>query len=76
MIVGDVFLSSGVCCSMRDFGIPRKHQTGEGSMYLIFCLKLAGKYLANVCGVDSSFGREENEKNLKFFNLFPNSEVV
>jgi hypothetical protein len=46
------------------------------SMCLIFCLKLADEYLANFCNVDSSFGREENEKNLKFLNLFPNSKVV
>lgn len=45
-------------------------------MFLIFCLKLADKYFANFHDVDSSFGREENEKNLKFFNLFPNSKVV
>lgn len=38
-------------------------------MCLTFCLKLADKYLANFCNVDSSFGREENEKNLKFVNL-------
>jgi hypothetical protein len=48
----------------------------EGSMCLIFCLKLGDKYLANFCNVDSSFGREENEKNLKFLNVFPNSNVV
>jgi hypothetical protein len=46
-----------------------------GSMCLIFCLKLADKYLANYCNVDS-FGREENEKNLKFLNLFPNPKVA
>jgi len=47
-----------------------------GSMCLIFCLKLADKYLENFYNVDISFGREENDKNLKFFNLFPNSNVV
>jgi len=46
------------------------------SMCLTLCLKIADIYPANFCNVDSSFGREENEKNLKFFNLFPNSKVL
>jgi len=45
-------------------------------MCLTLCLKIADIYPANFCNVDSSFGREENEKNLKCFNLFPNSKVL
>jgi hypothetical protein len=49
---------------------PENSRLEGGSMCLIFCLKLADRYFANFCNVDSSFGREENEKNSKFFIFF------